>query len=582
MIWRLLCLAIVAAAFGGAVAPAQADYCGDRFDRSGLGRAAVDPQGACSAFASVELRYGSRYAELILMQDAARPIPATRAAQLVTAVNDVAAAGGRSLTAMGGMQLPGVVHIVFVPHAHGRARMRTVDQSYLRFSDRERDCPMVVYGNGEELSEGRLRRTFAHELFHCAQYETFYHKTRDNTSLWWREGSAEWFEDFAFPALSAESDLAVAIRLYGENRRTRGLHEMEYAPAVFFAWLGRSRPGAIVTYLTNMANEGEPQTEAMARALTADRYNEFSHAYDDDEIVFPSGTRVVSPEAPAAAATTTGDPERDPDIQKQARKAFTIQEEKIEFVPGEYSPKGQTGTQERVFSEAPRTWGKLPARLIVRCGQKKTFRAVYMPTRDDPPALIVKPGTTKAMQCGECGATGGGVRRAGCVVGSWRMVPGSGNCHILGSMMAGTGVSVNVEECRPGEASATFNPDGTFGGMLQNAKRRVSMQFPGGRSAREAPRMTAENFIALAKSAGLWKATEETSKLELCSTTTTGLGSMTMSGVGATRTRPMTFGPSAYIALNYSCSGDAMTITVPAQGPVPSFSVNLERVAPAR
>lgn len=579
MVWRLLCLAL---AFAASVVPAQADYCGDRFDRSGLGRRADDPQGACSPFASVELRYGARYSELILMQDAARPIPATRAAQLVAAMNDVAAAVGRSLSAMGGMQLPGVVHIVFVPHAHGRARMRTVDQSYLRAAARERDCPMIVYGNGEGLSEGRLRRTFAHELFHCAQYETFYDKTRDNTSLWWREGSAEWFEDFAFPALAAESDLAVAIRLYGENRRTRGLHEMEYAPAVFFAWLGRSRPGAIVTYLTNMANEGESQVDAMARALSADRYNEFSHAYDDDEIVFPSGTRVVSTEAPAAAAATTGNPEADPDIRKQARKAFTIQEEKIEFVPGEYSPDGKTGTQERVFSERPRAWGKLPARLVVRCGERKAFRAVYMPTRDDPPALVVKPGTTKAMQCGECGATGGGVRRAGCVVGTWRMVAGSGNCHILGSMMAGTGVSVNVEECRPGEASATFNPDGTFGGMLQDAKRRVSMQFPSRRGGREMPRMTAENFIALAKSAGLWKATEETGKLELCSTTTTGTGTLTMSGVGATGARPMTFGPSAYVALNYTCSGDSMTITVPAQGAVPSFSVEAVRVAPAR
>jgi hypothetical protein len=573
----------VLSGFAASVAPASADYCGDRFDRSGLGRAAVDPQGACSAFASVELRYGSRYSEIIMMQDAARPIPPTRAAELVAIMNDVAAATGRGLTALGGMQLPGVVHIVFVPQPDTRARMRTVDQSYLRLGTRERDCPMIVYGNGEGLSPGRMRRTFAHELFHCAQYETFYAKARDDASLWWREGTAEWFEDFAFPALAAESDLTDVIRVYNERHRELAMHEMTYAPAVFFAWLGRARPGAIVTYLTQMANEGEPQTEAMARALTAERYQAFAQAYEDDEITFPSGTRVVSPEIASAAAATTGNPESDPDIRKQARKAFTVQREKIEFVPGEYSPEGAAGTLDRVFSERPGTWAKLPARLVVRCGERKMFRAVTMPMRDDPPPLLVKPGTTKAMQCGECGATGGGVRRAGCVVGSWRMVPGSGNCHILGSMMAGTGVSVDVEECRPGEATATFNPDGTFGGMLQNAKRRVSMQFPGGRSGGEAPRMTAENFIVLAKSAGLWKATEDSGDLELCSTTTTGMGSIKMSGIGATRTRPMSFGPSAYVKLNYTCAGDAMTITVPSQGGgMPAFSVQAERVRPAR
>jgi hypothetical protein len=220
--------------------------------------------------------------------------------------------------------------------------------------------------------------------------------------------------------------------------------------------------------------------------------------------------------------------------------------------------------------------------MVVPCGPKKVFRAVYMPTQDDPPPLVVKPGTTKAMQCGECGATGAGVRRAGCVVGSWRMLPESaGNCGMIGAMMGGAGVDVSVDECTPGEASATFNRDGSFGGMLTNARRRVTMQFPAGRSGRDPPRMTAETFIALAKSAGLWRATEETGKLELCSTTTTGLGNMTMSGVGATRTRPIPFGPSAYIALNYSCAGNAMTITVPGRGAMPSFSVQMERTGPA-
>lgn len=577
---RGMLLLVMVAIFSGLMAmPAKADYCTETFHTilETTGRAPHDPPGTCTPFASVQLRYAGGYAEIILMQDPAHPMPMTRAAQWVDIINDVAANVGRALSSMSDMRLPGVVHVIFVPQTGpDDARMRTVGQTYMR-PGRQRDCPMIVYGSGERLTPGRARRTFAHELFHCAQYETFYNKTGDSASLWWREGSAEWFEDLAFPSLVADSDLAAAIRLYHARRRERGLHEMIYAPAVFFAWL--ERPAAVARYLSAMADTGGSQTEAMERALPAERYSEFAQAYLDDRIVFPSGTRVISPEAPAAATTTTGDPERDPEIRKSSGpKAFTVQEQKVEFVPGEYSPDGKAGTQERVFSERPGAWGKLPARLVVRCGERKRFNVAWMPVRNEPPPLVVKPGTTKATQCGECGATGGGVRRAGCVVGTWRMVSDTGNCSVLGSLMAGTGASVTVDECRPGEASATFNPDGTFGGMLTNAKRRATMRFPAGRGGREAPRMTVENIISLAKTSGLWKVTEETSKLELCNTSTVGTGTLTMSGVGASRSQPMRFGPTAHVALNYTCSGDAMTVTVPAQGPMPSFSVDLERV----
>jgi hypothetical protein len=159
------------------------------------------------------------------------------------------------------------------------------------------------------------------------------------------------------------------------------------------------------------------------------------------------------------------------------------------------------------------------------------------------------------------------------------MVSG-GNCDMLGSLAGSFGGNVSVLACNPGVATATFNRDGSFEGLLRQANRSVELAFPPGRRG-TAPSMRMDNVIVLAKSAGLWKATEETGTLELCSTSTTGTGSTTLSGgpEGFERTQAMRFGPSAYVRLQYTCAGDSMTITVPSRGPMPGFSVQLQRTA---
>lgn len=562
---------------------ARADYCADTFydpSAGADGRRDDDPQGDCRPVESIMLNYAGTYAEIIVMQhvDRGRSTyePASRFTSVIAALRETAERTGPRLTDLAGMRLPRVIHVVLVPHTHsGVARMQTSPQSYLA-AGRVRDCPMVVYGYGEAMAPGEIRRTFAHELFHCAQYETLYDQTRDDSSKWWREGSAEWFEDFVFPEHVAASDLDRVIRIFGDRARSgEPMHEAEYSNAVFFAWLHAR--GRVVRYLREMAGSGASQTAAMRRALPAEDYRQFAQDYFDVGIAFPSGRIARGEFGPSyAGLQTTGEPERDPDLERRPRKAFAIFQDKAAFVPGEYSPDGKVGTDDKVFSEAPGRWEPLPRRLVVRCGEKKEYRVVTMPVEDAPPPLKIKPGTTKAMQCGECGATGAGVRRAGCVVGSWRMVSG-GNCDMLGALAGSFGANVSVLSCNPGTATATFNRDGSFGGMLQNASRSVEMAFPSRRGA--APTMRIDSTIALAKSAGLWKATEDTGSLELCSTSTMGMGNTRMSGgpEGFERTRPMSFGPAAYVRLQFTCAGDRMTINVPPRGPMPGFSVQLER-----
>lgn len=328
-----------------------------------------------------------------------------------------------------------------------------------------------------------------------------------------------------------------------------------------------------------MAGSGTSQTAAMRRAMPAGDYRQFAQDYHEPGITFSSGRIARGEFSPHEPGITTGEPERDPDIERRPRKAFAIYREKIEFVPGEYRPDGKIGTDTKVFSDTPGSWGRLPARLVVACGEQKTYRVVTMPTEDAPPLLKVKPGTTKAVQCGECGATGGDVRRAGCVVGSWQMVTGA-HCDMLGSLAGSFGATASVTACEPGTASVTFNPDGTFGGMLQNAHRSVSVALPGRRRAGLS--MQLDSSISLVKSTGLWKAEEETGVLDLCSTSTVGAGQIRFSGgpEGAERSQAMRFDSVAYVPLQYACAGNSMTITVPPQGAgVGSFSVQLERIA---
>ncbi|MFN3958918.1 MAG: hypothetical protein ACK4NP_03285 [Parvularculaceae bacterium] len=141
--------------------------------------------------------------------------------------------------------------------------------------------------------------------------------------------------------------------------------------------------------------------------------------------------------------------------------------------------------------------------------------------------------------------------------------------------------------CEPGEAEATFNRDGSFEGVLRNALRRVRLQMTSRRG--RSTQMTIETDIQLAKGAGLWRADDASGTLRLCSTTTTGVGVMRMTGVEEAEgrpidiRRPMAFGPVAQVDLTYTCAGDRMTVTVPAAGGAGApITIELARAAPRR
>ncbi len=568
-------------------ARAQGDYCAEAFDRTlGLGRTDDDPIGECTILEEFRIRHSGGATVVRLMHDSganSRERALAMRPQLITTLEAVEP----RMRSLGAVTLPPTVTVIAVSHRHPTvANARTSSQFFRRLSA-SNDCPIVIFPSRETTAAAQ-RRILAHELFHCIQFDTWPEQTQDeDATAWWREGSAEWFEDWALPGDWEDSSLPQSVGLFEENCETKALQEQLYANIVLFGWLHQQGLPRLVGFIGNLASESETAEDGLRRAMSAAEYNRFAQDYVDDRIVLPSGWRVVGSRRPLTpAGTTTGEPEADPDIERPVRKAFTIVRQKVQFAPGEYLPDGKLGEEKSVFSQEAGSWTPLPERLVVACGETKEFRIVGMPIESSPTSLTVKPRTEKAVQCGECGATGGDVRRAGCVVGSWRQSRGP-DCSWLSTLGASLpGVTVTPLACEPGEAEATFNRDGTFGGTLRDALRRVRVEMASRGSGRSTS-MTMETQISLAKGAGLWRADDDTGVLRLCSTTTTGVGVMRMSGIDAASgeaiemERPMTFGPVAQVDLGYTCASDRMTITVPSAGGASEpFTIELVRSGP--
>ncbi|MFN3958919.1 MAG: hypothetical protein ACK4NP_03290 [Parvularculaceae bacterium] len=349
-IWTLTrgALALAVSILLGA-APARAqggDYCAETFDRTlGLGRTADDPVGDCRLFEEFRIRHSGGVTSVRLMHDSganSRERALAMRPQLITVIEAVEA----RMRSLGAVTLPRTVTITAVSHRHSAvANARTSSQFFRRLSA-SNDCPIVIYPS-REISAGAQRRILAHELFHCIQFDTWPEQTRDEEgTAWWREGSAEWFEDFALPGDWEDSSLPQSVGLFEENCETKALHEQRYANIVLFGWLHQQGLPRLINFIGALARDGEAAEDGLRRAMTAAEYNRFAQDYVEDRIVLPSGWRVVGSRRPLTpAGTTTGEPDADPDIERPVRKAFTIVRQKVEFAPGEYAPDGKMGEE---------------------------------------------------------------------------------------------------------------------------------------------------------------------------------------------------------------------------------------------
>ncbi|RIX44202.1 MAG: hypothetical protein D3M94_16010 [Rhodocyclales bacterium GT-UBC] len=383
---------------------AQAEYC----EENRIGEAVGMTLPACSEFGHSSIRWSGGSSTLSLHAERGLFLPVDhRIAELNRMVAVLAERIGAKMSELGGLRLPASVHLIVVD------AMRDGDPGVMARTIRSETprlplpgipglsdpgCPVLLYQSARFASE-RLTRTLAHELFHCMQYATWPGKTSNDAFLWWAEGSAEWFEDFAFPELRPHSDLEGWVRSFRTDSIHRSLLQMQYQNVVFFSWLTRAR---IVDFLAQMAGVGESPAAGASRALSEDGYMSFARDYVDGRIVTPSGLAVQGDEFGAQVPTlgrTTGVQGRDPPIERRDIDRFLLFRGKVIFTGGDYQPSAAFGSHSDIFSEGMRGWTNLPTSLRIECDREREFRVAGMSQRPDMFWLLPNTLATSTPPC---------------------------------------------------------------------------------------------------------------------------------------------------------------------------------------
>jgi hypothetical protein len=157
-------------------------------------------------------------------------------------------------------------------------------------------CSVAIFPYGQEMPEGPFKQTLAHEIFHCYQFSNMVRPSSASYRLskWWKEGSAEYFGNAAYPTVNAEYEYIPDLT---ENIGTTSLFQLDYENFLFFQFLanevGNER---VVEILAGLNSTGSPE----AYAADLERfifdfpqfYQRFGRAYVDRKIVDSGGGSV--------------------------------------------------------------------------------------------------------------------------------------------------------------------------------------------------------------------------------------------------------------------------------------------------
>ncbi len=137
----------------------------------------------------------------------------------------------------------------------------------------------------------QLKRTIAHELFHCVQVAD---PGLDPTYVEWRdEGSAEYFAGLAIPESLPSSAF---YDLFDEGIVSRPLYDLENSAYPFFAFLGRQRgPDAVVELLRYKRRRSDAAAQRAALRSVPDieeLFQKFAEHWADRNLPDENGRRL--------------------------------------------------------------------------------------------------------------------------------------------------------------------------------------------------------------------------------------------------------------------------------------------------
>lgn len=147
------------------------------------------------------------------------------------------------------------------------------------------ECTVTVY----KLTAGTRIEDFiftlAHELFHCAQYNTWDAAMAEGSDEWWSEGSAEYFAHLTLPGYNTRNGWFDA---FDRSSLTQSLTGMRYENVVFFLWIAtETGPEGVGRFLTQM-RLGD-QTAVLQSLISADDWTRFIEGWLGGRIQLPGG-----------------------------------------------------------------------------------------------------------------------------------------------------------------------------------------------------------------------------------------------------------------------------------------------------
>jgi hypothetical protein len=417
---RLWIAAFVAVFTGGGPALAQSDPCLEPFYLAYFDPA-LPETAECEEIVSVEIRtrHGPSRLGVIRIRSAAHGDDSA----WVPFFGDMARRLGPAIDAMETPRLPRAITILLrtrteeldfdpgpgVDRGFAHAVTHRVDPELVEGGE----CFVSVFKGDRVIETAELTFALAHEIFHCAQFNTWPDKLRDPASGWWREGSAEYFSHLVLPEGGEGRGGAVAVG-FDRLSRNRSIVDMWYENVVLFFWLhNRGGPEAVGNFLAEMSGGGRAaQLAKLGELLPMENWASFVENWLDGRVTSVGGAAI----APVPAVTGEKVFRRTDQITMRAMP-YAIPRWRLTFAEGkEY----ELALED--IGGAPRTRMKLegsgdawaePPERVNACDEDKVYLAYSLSVGERTSARL------RAETEDESEAGGGRC----CLIGEWKPTP---------------------------------------------------------------------------------------------------------------------------------------------------------------
>lgn len=275
------------------------------------------------------------------------------------------------------------------------------------------ECPIVVYKTASRTSTEGFARVLAHEIFHCAQEDTWPAKASETSALWWVEGSAEYFAQLVVPGNPGSQGF---ITQFSSTSPDTSLYAapMDYENVVFFDWL-HSRGGgdAVVRFLNSVPNTDDPLPFLQRTVPTAD-WVDFIETYALHRLTAPDG-QVINAGPPSRYMLVEGE-SGDSSLGTDAYRSLLVEARFPEQGRYEITIDGGDGLQAKI-SRGGGAWQDLPL-TIDACTDQSPI-VLYAVTTGEPEYFTLN--YRRVEPCSSCEVARQIDR---CLIGPWTLTGG--------------------------------------------------------------------------------------------------------------------------------------------------------------